>query len=512
MIMRTGLISGIAVLAILSGCSDVNDKADSALADASDRIAAASQQFYGAETQRASGVQIQQRAFVAPEREKTAPAMRLPASQARRDVSIVSRSPLTLTEIVARLNEITGVPFSVKLGSNGAVTVATPQLPTAAAPAEGAAATDATAAPAPSVTPVSAVIGGDASPTATQKIRPNLSGSLGTVLDQIAAAFEVEWSYEDGRVVFRDFVTRRYQVTLLPTKVGFWEEVRQAVDGMVSSGSRISYGTSTGIVTVSARLGDHETIQRYIAELNEQLGQQIAFDINVLSVNLDEGSDLSVSITGALTEQNLNTNLTNTTATIDQTGAFNIGLTSDTVDVDAMVKSLARSGRVAIETRAGAITTNFQPVPISVTDTVTYVASASSNYDDDGNLVSTELTTETLEVGFVLLVLPRILNSREVLLNYSIELSDINDFEQIGDLQLPSTSKKVLDQQAIMRNGQSLVIAGFERRQTEVKNAKGLGQGDNKFFGLGGSRSSELNRQSTVIVITPRLLARTGSR
>jgi type II secretory pathway component GspD/PulD (secretin) len=523
-------ISWLLAAVLIASCSTIEQESEAEVAQASDRLAKASQDFFGAPTQRPSGVQIQGGAFVGPERARTAAADRLPDSVRRRtDISIVSRTPLSLEEIAKRLNEVTNIPFVVNLGTSGQrVFVAdTPQQTTdsldAGSPSANAN-TDSEGVTSAASTQVMNGMPSDASSTASLRIRPKLSGSLGSVLDQLSAAFEVEWDYEDGRIVFRDYVTRSYQVTLLPSDIDtnfaagpvsrannldFWGEVRQSVENLLSPGAKVTYGTSTGIITVTSRLADHGDIRRYIVALNEQLGQQVAFDVNVLSVILNNESDLSISLDAALREQNIDAQFSSSAGGFAGGGSFNIGVTSGSVDIGAVVRSLAKRGRVAIETRAGGITTNFQPVPISVTERIGYIASQQSNFDDNGNIVGTEVTTDTIEVGFVLLVLPRVLNSREVLLNYSISLSTNNGFQQLGDIQLPNTSQKVLDQQAIVQNGQSLVIAGFEERQSELERS---GVPNENFLGLGGARSARTDRESTVIIITPRLLSRAGTR
>lgn len=509
MTSRIRIFACIAAVALLGGCNDISQQAESSFVTAADRVDASNRQFQNADTRRAGGVQVDSRTFVGPERQMVAPADRLPAGiRARRDISIVSRAPLSLSEIAARLNESTGIPFVIRLGPTGSPVQVTAPEPTA----------DGTET---SAQPVTVSADGGGSPTTSLRIRPNLSGSLGEVLDQISAAFEVEWDYEDGRIVFRDYVTRRYQVMLMASTVSanfeagpvsragtydFWGEVREGLQGLLGGDARVSFGTSTGIISVTARPSDHQAVQRYIAELNEQLGQQVAFDINVLSIILEDESELSLTLSAALNEQNISANFENEPAQAGG-GLFNIDVTGP-LNINAVVRSLARRGRVAVETRAGAITTNFQPVPIKVTETIAYIASQETIINDNGDSTTTT-TPGTIEVGFVLLVTPRVLNSREVLLNYSISLSSNNGFQQIGNLQLPNTSEQVLDQQAIISNGQSLVIAGFEERQTEIDRS---GVGNPNFLGLGGNRAALVDRKSTIIIITPRLLTRAGSR
>lgn len=68
-------------------------------------------------------------------------------------------------------------------------------------------------------------------------------------------------------------------------------------------------------------------------------------------------------------------------------------------------------------------------------------------------------------------------------------------------MQLPETQGISFSQQVMMRNGATLVLAGFD--QTEVsKQARGVGRPLSWL--LGGSKQSTNTRKMVVIAITPR--------
>jgi type II secretory pathway component GspD/PulD (secretin) len=500
------------MIALLIGasCTEIDQRATSEIDATEQRLQQRQQSLNSSERIRAGGTQLSSRSFVAPQAETVRASKRLPPQlAARRDISLVSRNPLSLGEIVGRLNEITGVPHLLALGPSGVDVV------TSSRSDDG-------------TTGATFQISGAAgtSRAATARIRPNLSGSLGDVLDQVSSAFEVEWEYIDGRIVIRDYVTRQYQVSLLPVtstfggsaggvtrggSIDLWQEIEGGLTGLTGEGSRISIGRGTGIVTMTGLLRDHQRVRQYIAELNDSLGQQIAFDVNVITVVLNQEDSLGVGLSAAFSNQNVSVELLSGPATLVQgaVGSANIGIVSGDLSIEALIDSLSRRGRVAVETRAGATTTNFQPVPIAVTEEIAYVASTEQLTNTDGNPTGTSQTVETIEVGFELQLYPRVLNTREVMINFGVSISDLNAIRDFGDVQLPETSRTSLAQQVILRNDETLVLAGFERRRASTNRGGGVSVTNLR---AGGGRSAALDRVSSVIVITPRILSRQSMR
>jgi len=109
-------------------------------------------------------------------------------------------------------------------------------------------------------------------------------------------------------------------------------------------------------------------------------------------------------------------------------------------------------------------------------------------------------------------LLPRVLNTAEVMVEYSIELSDLNALETFGSaesaVQLPEVSRTSLSQQAILENGQTLVLAGFERRRVSTTRSKPGPVA--RLTGLGRDEAT-VDRVAQVIMITPRIIARWGN-
>jgi type II secretory pathway component GspD/PulD (secretin) len=480
----------------LIGCDGTLERSQDTVASAQARTAQLNNDFYSRPPVRATGAQTSSANFVAPEVINLKSSDRLPASaETSTSVVLISRDPLRLADIAARLSDITKIQHSVELGPNGTEVQAG---------ADGAAVAS-------------------ASRAGSLAIRPSLRGSLSSVLDKIGSAFDVEWTYEDGRVVFRDYVTRQYQLSAMPvtSSMGFsavetsssssldmWDELQDGLRNVAGPNSQLSIGQGTGILTVTAMLSDQDRVRDYIATMNQTMGQQIAFDVNVLTVTARSAEAYGLDLESVAFGDSVTVDWRGGQNLPDPVGSVNVGIISGNFSLDAVITALSSRRNVSIETRAGATTTNFQMIPVEVVEETNYVSQVEVEIDDNGNAVQS-IETDTIVTGFQMQLLPRVLNTREILLRYSLDLSDLVALETFdsgdGSVQLPQVTRSKFEQQVILKNGQTLVLSGFERQRTETENR---GVGSPRFLGLGGVEKGDIRRASNIVFITPRLLSR----
>ncbi|EQD67604.1 type IVB pilus formation outer membrane protein, R64 PilN family, partial [mine drainage metagenome] len=100
-------------------------------------------------------------------------------------------------------------------------------------------------------------------------------------------------------------------------------------------------------------------------------------------------------------------------------------------------------GHVSLMTQGSGIALQGQPLPIEVTKTVGYLASAETTAS---TLVgqSTALTPGQVTTGFSMIVVPRILPGGSLAMQYAVDLSTLNSLTTINSggesIQVPSVS------------------------------------------------------------------------
>ncbi len=406
-------------------------------------------------------------------------------------VRYASAGPVTLAEALSRLSDLAGIPHVLRTGTDGKLL---PNGPTGGAAQLAASGLD-------------------------HPIHADFSGSLPEILDQIAGRFGLAWRFERGRIVLRQYVTGRYRLAALPAQSAFSSsvgntsssgsidlpgEIISALTMIAGDEALVSYGEASGILTAVARPAAQRRIAEYVRELNEFLSKQVAFDVNVLSVTnrRTEQSGLDFDLFAGSPEGSS----VRWSANQPQAsgGSVNVGIISGNFDLRFLLTALDRHGDVSVETRTGATTSNNQIVPIQVVNETAYAKSIKS-VTGSGGESGTTIEPATLTTGFEMLLLPRILPSGDILLRYSVKLSDLNDLVEFTSdkqtIQLPRLSTTSFEQQAILGNEEILVLMGFERDRKSLSRP-----GSSIHAGLSGfRRSAETERISTVLTIRPRI-------
>lgn len=517
LLLKTASILG---LAVLSGCGDIMSSSENDVGRNMRNADEGIDNFRSRPAIRPGGAQLSEGIFLGASPERSSDASRLPAGvQGPGAVLLQSREFMSLSDISSRLTEITGLPHLTALGPAGVIS-STPSV-NALDSSE-----DIEIQPAENSASRIVPSGRDRSEAGRISMRPSLKGRLSDVLDEVASTFSVEWSYQDGRVVFRDYVTRQYQISALPNRsnVGsnigtgemqtntalntdIWSEIESSLQSLVGEGASVSLGSGTGLATVTARIADHDRISDYFRDLNEAVTQQISFDVNVLTVSISDSQGFGVNLSSILSGDKSSFEVIGSESLSGQVGGVNIGIIRDSLDLELIIEALSRQGRVSVDTRAGATTSNNRVVPIKVTDTLAYIKSQELRNDNDGRQTRS-IQTDEIETGFQLQIFPRILNNREVMVQYTVNLSELRGIQAFGSgvdtIQLPQISETSFEQQAVIQNGQTLILAGFERERTQVSRS---GIGDRAIPFPGGGRNSSREKVVTVLMITPRILS-----
>ena len=497
---------------LMAACSaDVANTEREAIELASARASDLIAEFGGGDAGADGGSRISDRMLVAVQPFSIRAEQDLPERLLREDaVSLASRNPLDLAGVLARLALITGVPHAVSLGPDGRI----------ANPGNaGVLENEAEHMAAVRMMLEQSGLGGAS--------RVEFKGSLPSVLDSVAASYGMEWSYDGDRVLFRQFVLRRYRIAALPSQasvssmIGAYEssasidlasDVEASLQLAAGSGSVVNFSRGTGIAAINATPESQRRVARLVADLNSELTAQVAFDVNILTVNLSMSESRGVDIRALVGEgSGRAVSWTGKHEVASSPAVVNVGVVEGDADIEAVVRALSRNGGVSVETRTGAATVNNRIVPVEVVHQTAYARKVEAVPDGDG-AVRTTIEPGMLKTGLDMHLLPRVLNDQEIFLRFGIELSDLNELAEFTSdrhtIQLPKLSTTSFEQSAIIGNGQILILAGFERDRKVADRSSG-GTGFGALFG--GKSEATTERISTVLLIRPRILGRPGA-
>ena len=364
----------------------------------------------------------------------------------------------------------------------------------------------------------------------------NYSGTLTGLLDQIAARAGLQWQYQGGRIAFTRVVTRALSVKALAGGVrttgsltmgtainagsssesDVWPMLDSALKNMISARGRLQVDAKSGTVTVTDAVQNVETIARFIELQNDTMLRQIVLDVEVLQVDLTQehasGIDWSIvgsgfGSVGAITAAG--GSIVKPYSGSDPGSIQSVVSRNDGGGVKTLITALEQFGRVSSSYSTVVVTTNRQPVPLGVQNSEAYLASVTAGTINSVTGVSTgaTLTASSVSTGFSMVLVPLIMDSNRILIESTMQISALREMKNFSSgsgtnansIQLPNVDSYNSLQRVSVAAGDTIVMSGFEREVTlrdeldVVRNT------------IPGSRRGRVTKQSTVILITPRL-------
>lgn len=391
--------------------------------------------------------------------------------------------------------------------------------------------------------------------TANSPFTANYTGSLTGLMNLVSAYYGVYWKGESNGLRFFLMDSKTFRIAALPgdtrlnssvdsssnssaggssgatgssttqtgtstnsTGVGFsglsvWVALESGVKQMLSTGGRVIASPATGTITVTDTPSVLSRVSEYIAGQNKALNRQVSVNVRVLSVEISDGDNYGINWDAVYTNLSSAANpftLGLKTAFPVASGAGNIILsapatsTSRWAGSSAMIAALSTQGRVSELTSATVVTLNNQPAPVNVGRRVSYLASSSTTQTPNVG-ATTALTPGTVQTGFSMSLVPHIIDGKEMLLQYSLDLSSLLKLSTIvagnSSIQAPDISTSNFIQRVRIQSGETLVVAGFDQDNLSAVSA-GMGSAENAVL---GSRDATRKRTMLVILIQPNI-------
>jgi type IVB pilus formation R64 PilN family outer membrane protein len=412
-------------------------------------------------------------------------------------ITLVSNRPITLYEIGNMIAKISGIKMRFA-----------PQLESAAK-----AAADKNA---PNVKKVGTKW------SDTSRMLVSYKGSLSGLLDEVCSYFGVWWKYENGEIYIYKYTTKTFTLYTLPTNpsmtssvssssgggsissgvsnIDLWGNIVTAVRSMLGSGSSLVTDPMNGTLTITATPTEIKKVSKFVNEQNIRLSRQVAISVKVLQVEVDDSKGFGFNLQAAFEnrlEKGKHTTFKSASGPsalgdTDKNASLSMGIVSGELSLDAVMNSLSTQGVTTLVTSGTVTTMNNKPAPIQVV-----------NYD-------ISVSTDEIETGFTLDVLPRIMDHGRLMMLFSLSLSDLLELEKVivdeqagSFVQNPNTEERGFSQEIALKSGETLVLSGYERVETQSQK-EGLGAVNNNLFG--GSQVINKTRTILVILITPVVL------
>ncbi len=398
----------------------------------------------------------------------------------------------------------------------------------------------------------------------------NYSGKLSGLLNYLSNRYGVWWRYKNNVITFFTKETRVFTIYALPTEtkmsadlkgtsmgssgsssgggntssslstsanLALWDSIEKGVQQVVGQQGSLSFSRVAGTVTVTASPFVMQKVASYIANWNEKLSRQVAISVKVLQVSLDNSDNYGLDLSAVFNSNNIAASYVS--PFLIDTTTQGAGLLSMTLlrpssrwkDSKSVIAAFSSQGKTSLVTSSSVTTLNNKVAPVQITTAQNYVKEVNvTNYNNSSsNDSEVDMETDTLNYGFTMEILPRILDHGRLIMLFSMTLSDLLDLETFSSgsrntssssgssgedtdnnndgetttVQLPKMQSRGFMQEIAMKSGSTLVLTGFEQVSNNI-NSTGVGKA--KMGLLGGSSYNQNKRDVMVILVTPEVL------
>ena len=280
----------------------------------------------------------------------------------------------------------------------------------------------------------------------------------------------------NATVASSDTSSQTAQANTTDYKFDIWADTEKAVKALLSPEGSVVGNQAAGTITVRDRAENIRQVSAYIAEINRRLSRQVALTVHVWALEVTDENEAGLDFQMHFANDDISI-VAGSLASLGSPSSASATIVSGKLkNSTGVLKALKEWGNATQVTSGGGLILSNQPVPIQAIKRIAYLAGSSSSQSDYGQ--TTEITPGEVTTGFAMTIIPHILDRRRVLLQYSINLSSLDELTEFSTsdltIQLPKTSTRAFSQRSTMQMGQTLVLAGFQDQTQQLANSLGL--------------------------------------
>lgn len=293
------------------------------------------------------------------------------------------------------------------------------------------------------------------------------------------------------------------------------KSITESVGAVMTKSGSIIANSATGTITMTDTVNAVEEADSIITKEIASLSRQVMLKVQTIQVTSNDAEEVGVDIAAVVNAalQNM-PNLAFTTgspASVTSTNAGSFGLSvlsGNGNGTTAIVKALKQYGKVQTSTELPLITRNRHAIYYNVTNTFSYVASTTPGTASVAGGTSVPgITTAQDQVGLKLMLYPNVTSKDTVNLTMAIDQSVLDSLvtftsgsgSNLQSVQLPNKNGEGSSQEVPIRNGQTVVITGFDKK-TDQYDKRSLANGVPVV--AGGSAKAGSLRTTTVVLVS----------
>lgn len=300
------------------------------------------------------------------------------------------------------------------------------------------------------------------------------------------------------------------------TNGSIWRDLDATLKQLVSPEGAYVLSQTTGTVTVRDRPERVEQVRRYMRQMVATLSRQVDVELTIYRVTVRDDDVRALNWSGlfqnAANKYGINLSTMGMRPATEGQSSLSVtiptGGTSQWAGSQIIIDALNQLGRTSVEQSTSIVTSNNQPAPFKVVRRTSYLRELSQGVLQSGaGAVQTgpTLTPGMVETGLNMYVIPNVQSDgKRVKLRIMASISSLERMNQVGTttafIQIPDTSSREFQSEAWLNSGETLVMAGFQQKDSSTTNRSPF---DNMLWFLGGSSQVSRGREIVVIAIRP---------
>lgn len=282
--------------------------------------------------------------------------------------------------------------------------------------------------------------------------------------------------------------------------------------GPTYGGGTVTLDIASRMLTVSSTPEAIDAVDKYIRKVRHDATRNIIIGLKVYKLTIDSAKLAGFSTSAFLNQISHGLGVTSSGITLpsDQNGlsqSMSLILPPSTMSggsvaqgaTQVALEAMQDYGTVSVVTSGTLLTTNGVPVPFQDAEQISYLMESGSTLA--ANVGSQQMNMPgQLTVGFTSDFIPEIMSNDRIMVQFQIQISALKSMgtspgnPNSGNvIQLPNVDYQTLDQSAVMKNGSTLVLAGYEKLDNQYQSQGGAS---------GASVAGTKTRDVTVILLT----------
>lgn len=294
-------------------------------------------------------------------------------------------------------------------------------------------------------------------------------------------------------------------------RLSVWDDLERTLGLLVSAAGVVSLNQSSTSVLVRDTPYHVRAVADYLAQQNERLTRQVAIEVQIIEVSFTDEQQVGIDWQALTQSAGGNAILGLGSGGLGQLTQELAGQVfwqrqeGRAAGSEIFIEALEQQGLVRINNQPRVVGLNNQIAKIALQDNATYLASAGTTSTANVGATTT-LQPGVVTTGFELYLLPSI-RDNEVILQLSTELSDLQRIDEVRSgeqlIQTPHTNRKQFFMQAVVADGQTLLLSGLRNERTELQQQQSW-----LSLLLGGQQRDREQHSETLVLLTPTLLQR----